>query len=72
MLFPKNERLGLCIAAGIFAVVGLVQFWRFLAQIPIMFGAQSIPIWPSLLIGVGALFMAFWLGAIVRHHRPLV
>jgi sterol desaturase/sphingolipid hydroxylase (fatty acid hydroxylase superfamily) len=72
MFFPKNERLALCIAAGIFAIVGLLQFWRFLAQIPIMFGTQSIPIWLSLVVGVAALSMAFWLGAILRHHRPLV
>lgn len=72
MFSNKKERLALCIAACIFGLVGIVQLWRAFAQIPVVFGAQSIPVWISFVIGLAAISMAFWLGNILLRHRPLV
>ncbi len=69
MFSDKNERLALMIATCIFTFLGLFQLWRAFAQIPVVVGALMVPIWPSLVVGLAALFMAFWLGSIWRHHR---
>ena len=72
MFTDKKERLALVIATCIFALLGIVQFWRAFAAIPLVFGAMTIPTWISFIIGLAALLMAFWLGSIVRRHRPMV
>ena len=72
MFTDKHERLALLIATAIFGLVGIVQFWRAFAQIPVSFGAQPIPVWISFLAGFVAISMAVWLGKILKHHRPLV
>lgn len=72
MFSSKNERLALMFATAIFAILGVVQFWRAIAQVPVTLGDQTIPTWVSFIIGLAALTMAFWLGKILRDHRPMI
>lgn len=51
MLFVKNERLGLLVATVLFGVIGLAQFWRAFAGIPVSFGEQIVPLWVSFIVG---------------------
>jgi hypothetical protein len=64
----KNDRLGLILAAVIFGLVGLVQLLRALAGVPVELAGYSVPIWPSLVVGTAALFMSFWMRAILQHR----
>jgi hypothetical protein len=64
----KNDRLGLLLAAAIFGLVGIVQLVRALAGLPVELAGYAVPIWPSIFVGVAALFMSFWLRAISYRH----
>jgi hypothetical protein len=68
----SNERLGLLVSMIIFGLIGLVQLWRALAGVSVEFGGHSIPLWFSALIGLAALAMACWMGAILRRNRPII
>jgi len=68
----RNERLGLLTSVIIFGLVGIVQLWRALAHVSLQFGGHAVPIWLSAIVGVLALLMAFWLGAILRRSRPVL
>ena len=72
MFREKNERLALVISTAIFGILGLFQLFRALAQVPVSVGDQAVPAWVSIIIGMAALTMAFWLGKILRDHRPLI
>ncbi len=64
----KSERLGLLLAAIIFASVAIVQLWRAIAGISVEVDGYSIPIWFSVVVGAATLVMSFWMGVILRHH----
>ncbi len=64
----KNDRLGLILAAVIFGLVGVVQLLRALTGAPVELAGYSVPIWPSLIVGIAALFMSFWMRAILGHR----
>jgi uncharacterized membrane protein len=68
----KNERLGLLLAVGIFALVAIMQLWRTFAGISLQFGGHSVPIWISAIVGIVALVMSFWMAAIARRIRPIL
>jgi len=68
----SNERLGLLVSMIIFGFIALVQLWRALAGVSVQFGGQSIPVWLSAVIGLAALAMACWMGAILRRNRPIL
>ena len=68
----KNERICLVLATVIFALIGSIQLWRAFAGTALDVGGQSVPLWISAAVGLFALFMAFWMGTIVRRHRPLI
>ena len=68
----KNERLGLLLAAGIFALVAIVQLWRAVAGVSVELGGLSVPIWLSVVVGLAALMMSYWMGVILHRHRPIL
>jgi hypothetical protein len=73
MLFSnRNERSGLLISAVLFALIGIVQLGRALMNVPVTIGHSAIPAWVSLLIGLVSLGMAFWMGMLLKHRRPLI
>ena len=67
-----DERMALAVATGIFALVALAQFWRAFGQVPLTLADHAVPIWLSVIGGVVAAFMAFWLGSMLRRHRPII
>ena len=68
----KNERNCLIIATVVFGLIGMVQLWRAFAGLAIDVGGQAVPLWLSGVVGIFALFLAFWMGTILRRHRPLL
>jgi hypothetical protein len=72
MISTKNERTALLVSTIIFAVVAVVQLWRAFANIPVEFNGQLVPVWTSLLIGLGSAAMACWTGLLLKRRRPLI
>jgi len=72
MFSTKNERSALLVSLVIFAIAGLMQLYRGFAQIPVTFNGHAVPTWPSLLVGVLLLAMAFWMGVLLKHRRPIL
>jgi len=72
MFSERNERLALVIATVIFGVLGVFQLYRAATGLTVVVGGTMLPVWPSFLVGCAALFMAFWLGGCLRHHKPTV
>lgn len=72
LISTRFERLGLLVSTIIFALVAIAQFWRALANVPVDFGGHLIPVWASLLVGLVALAMAFWMGVLLKNRRPLI
>ncbi len=67
-----NERLGLSIAMVIFALVALVQMYRALTGLSLELGDYSLPSWFSVIAGIGALLMSFWMGAELRKRHQFL
>lgn len=72
MFSTRNERLGLLVATALFALLGILQLCRALANVPVSVGGSSIPIWASVIAAIVMLGMAVWLGALLNRRRPLV
>lgn len=72
MMTTKNERLGLLVATVIFTLVGAIQFWRAIAGVPLVFNGTAIPAWVSVIAGIVAWGMAFWMNKIMQHMRRVI
>jgi hypothetical protein len=68
----KSERMGMLVAACMFGLIALVQLWRAATGISLQFDGHSVPIVFSVLVGLLSLFMALWMGLILRHNRPVL
>jgi hypothetical protein len=68
----KNERLGLLLATGIFALMAVVQLCRAASGMPVVLGSVAVPIWLSVVVGILMLMMSYWMGVILNRHRPLL
>jgi len=68
----KNERLGLLLAAGLFALIAVVQLCRAAIGMTVVLGTFSVPIWLSVVVGVAMLVMSYWMGMILHRHRPIL
>jgi hypothetical protein len=68
----KNSRMGLLLAVIIFGLIAMLQLWRAFAGVSVEFGGHFVPIWLSVVVGVAALLMSFWMGLILRRHRPIL
>jgi len=68
----KNERIGLLIATVMFGLIALLQLWRAFAGVSVVFDGHAVPVWISAVLGLVALFMAFWMGMILRQNRPVL
>jgi hypothetical protein len=66
----KNERVALIVAALVFALLGTLQILRAWFGISVEVDGRSLPVWLSAFVGLGALFMSLWLGAILRRIGP--
>ena len=57
-----NQRFGLRIAGLIFALIAIVHVIRLIVGLQIQIGAQTIPMWPSVVAAVvfGVLGLWFW------------
>jgi uncharacterized membrane protein YcaP (DUF421 family) len=56
-----KQRLGLRVAATVFAVVSLAQITRIGAHIEIDIAGRVVPMWPSAIAAVIAAFLSIWL-----------
>lgn len=72
MFSTKNERLALLLSAVLFGLIGIAQLWRFFSQTSVTVGSTAIPTWISLVAGLVALAMAFWMGVLFRNRRPVI
>ncbi len=68
----KNERFALLLAVLMFGFIALLQLWRVFTGATVLLDGHTIPIWISALVGIAALLMSVWMGAILRHNRPLL
>jgi hypothetical protein len=72
MISTKNERTALFVSTIIFALVAVMQLWRAFANVPLELNGQLIPVWTSLLVGLGSAAMACWTGLLLKRRRPLI
>jgi hypothetical protein len=56
----NSQKIGLRVAAVLFAIFALLHLLRLLNQVQVIIGGQTIPLWISILIALISALLSFW------------